>query len=346
MELLRYIQTHPHTIFARRARQFLLGIALCHTCIPEYNEEEDDFEFRAASPDELALVDAAKEMGYIVIDRQVGTVTLKLHPNGMDAEPVTEVYTILDVIEFSSARKRMSIILKFPDGRICLFCKGADSVITERLRLSELALMKSKEVQTAVNARKSMEAERAIKSRISISQSRHSMSLARPSISGSRMEAVRDLDDWLKKRQEDHFVGDGDSEEVNAGYDARHSLAFGEFGSPLERSNEPEMLIDDRISENDAVVLERTFQHIQDFATEGLRTLLYGHRFMDEAEYTYWRKIYNEATTSLVDRQEKIEKAGDLISTFQEPLLSKINSKMVSLMQLTNYDEPTSSYGC
>jgi phospholipid-translocating ATPase len=313
MELLQYIQTHPHTIFARRARQFLLGIALCHTCIPEYNEEEEDFEFRAASPDELALVDAAKEMGYLVIDRQVGTVTLKTHPNWMDAEPVTEVYTILDVIEFSSARKRMSIILKFPDGRICLFCKGADSIITERLRLSELALMKAKEVQTAVNARKSMEAERAIKSRISISQSRHSMSLARPSISGSRMEAVRDLDDWLKKRQEDHFVGDGDSDEGNAGYDARHSLAFGEFGSPLERSNEPEMLIDDRVSENDAVVLERTFQHIQDFATEGLRTLLYGHRFMNEEEYTYWRKIYNEATTSLEDRQEKIEKAGDLI---------------------------------
>jgi phospholipid-translocating ATPase len=34
---------------------------------------------------------------------------------------------------------------------------------------------------------------------------------------------------------------------------------------------------------------------------------------MTEQEYTYWRKIYNEATTSLVDRQEMIERAGDLI---------------------------------
>ena len=313
IELIHYIQTHPHTIFARRARQFLLGIALCHTCIPEYNEEKQDFEFRAASPDELALVDAAKELGYIVVDRQVGTLTLKTHPNGMDAEPVTEVYTILDVIEFSSARKRMSIILKYPDGRICLFCKGADSIVTERLRLSELALNKAKEVQNVVNARRSMEAERAIKSRISISQSRHSMTLARPSISGSRYEAVRDLDDWLKKRQEDHFVGDDDSIEGTAGFDARHSIAFGEFRSPLERTIEPEFHIDDRVAENDAIVLERTFQHIQDFATEGLRTLLYAHRFMTEQEYTYWRKIYNEATTSLVNRQEKIEQAGDLI---------------------------------
>ena len=313
MELIHYIQTHPHTIFARRARQFLLGIALCHTCIPEYNEEGDDLKFRAASPDELALVDAAKELGYIVVDRQVGTLTLQIHPNGMGAEPVNEVYTILDVIEFSSARKRMSIILKYPDGRICLFCKGADSIITERLRMSELAVNKAKEVQNAVNARRSIEAERAIKSRRSISQSRHSMTLARPSISGSRFEAVRDLDDWLKKRQEDHFVGDDESIEGNAGFDARHSLAFGEFRSPLDRAFESEYHIDDRVAENDAVVLERTFQHIQDFATEGLRTLLYGHKFITEQEYNYWRKIYNEATTSLANRQEKIEQAADLI---------------------------------
>ena len=310
LELIRYMQTHPHTMFARRARQFLLGIALCHTCIPEFDEDEQDYKFRAASPDELALVEAAKELGYIVIDRQVGSITLKTHPNGMNAEAVSEVYTILDVIEFSSARKRMSIILKYPDGRICLFCKGADSVITERLRLSEMALAKTKEVQATVQARRSMEAERAYKSRMDISHSRHSMSHARPSISGSRWEAVRDLDDWLKKRQQDYFFGDNDL--IDASYESRHSLAIGEFRSPLERSGD-DYGIDDHVAQNDTIVLERTFQHIQDFATEGLRTLLYGHRFMTEQEYQYWRKIYNEATTSIENRQEKIERAGELI---------------------------------
>ena len=313
MELIRHIQSNPHTVFARRARQFLLGIALCHTCIPEFNEDSQDFEYRAASPDEHALVEAAKDLGYIVIDRQVGSVTLKAHPGGPDAAPVTETYTILDVIEFSSTRKRMSIILKFPDGRICLFCKGADSIVMERLRLHGLAQDKAREVQAAADARRSMEAERAIKSRISISQSRHSMSQARPSISGNRYEAMRDLDDWLRQRQEDHFLSDADSIEVNAGYDSRHSIAFGEFRFPLEQAVDPRHMIDDRIAENDSIVLERTFQHIQDFATEGLRTLLYGHRFMTEQEYACWRKIYNEATTSLVNRQEKIEQAGDLI---------------------------------
>ena len=42
-------------------------------------------------------------------------------------------YEILNVIEFTSARKRMSVIIKTPEGKIKLLCKGADSVIYERL---------------------------------------------------------------------------------------------------------------------------------------------------------------------------------------------------------------------
>lgn len=39
----------------------------------------------------------------------------------------------MNVIEFTSARKRMSVIVRTPEGKIKLFCKGADSVIFERL---------------------------------------------------------------------------------------------------------------------------------------------------------------------------------------------------------------------
>lgn len=42
-------------------------------------------------------------------------------------------YEILNVIEFTSARKRMSVIVRTPSGKIKIFCKGADSVIYERL---------------------------------------------------------------------------------------------------------------------------------------------------------------------------------------------------------------------
>lgn len=42
-------------------------------------------------------------------------------------------YEVLNVLEFTSTRKRMSVIVRCPDGAIRLLCKGADNVIYERL---------------------------------------------------------------------------------------------------------------------------------------------------------------------------------------------------------------------
>ena len=39
----------------------------------------------------------------------------------------------MNVCEFNSSRKRMSTVVRAPDGKIKLYCKGADSVILERL---------------------------------------------------------------------------------------------------------------------------------------------------------------------------------------------------------------------
>jgi phospholipid-translocating ATPase len=69
---------------------------------------------------------------------------------------------------------------------------------------------------------------------------------------------------------------------------------------------------------NDEVVIEKCFQHITDFAVEGLRTLLYGYRFLDEEEYASWKRTYHAATTSLTDRQRLIEEAGELIEQHLE----------------------------
>eukprot|EP00351_Strombidinopsis_sp_SopsisLIS2011_P004420 CAMPEP_0116873466 /NCGR_PEP_ID=MMETSP0463-20121206/4597_1 /TAXON_ID=181622 /ORGANISM="Strombidinopsis sp, Strain SopsisLIS2011" /LENGTH=56 /DNA_ID=CAMNT_0004515477 /DNA_START=1826 /DNA_END=1996 /DNA_ORIENTATION=+ len=43
-------------------------------------------------------------------------------------------YKLLNVIEFTSARKRMSVIVKTPQDKILLIVKGADSVIEKMLR--------------------------------------------------------------------------------------------------------------------------------------------------------------------------------------------------------------------
>merc|ERR1719312_855354 len=107
-------------------REFLTLLTVCHTVIPE---EDDDgvIIYNAASPDEKALVEGAEVFGYKFVARKPESVRIKTHD---DEE---EEYQVLNVIEFTSARKRMSIIVKTPAGEIKLFIKGADSVILERL---------------------------------------------------------------------------------------------------------------------------------------------------------------------------------------------------------------------
>ena len=47
----------------------------------------------------------------------------------------TLTYKLLNTCEFTSSRKRMSVIVRLPEenDRIMIMCKGADSVISERL---------------------------------------------------------------------------------------------------------------------------------------------------------------------------------------------------------------------
>ncbi|KAJ9665679.1 drs2 neo1 protein [Coniosporium apollinis] len=329
-EMIHYIQRKPYTVFARKARLFLLSMALCHTCLPEV-QENGEIDFQASSPDELALVRAAQELGYLVVNREVNTLTLRTFPNGPDAEPLSEVYTVLDVIEFSSKRKRMSVLVRFPDQRVAIFCKGADSVVMQRLKLAALANQKVIEIEARASKRKSLEAQVAIRrkseqferrssvNRLSASIGRPSIgALGRSSLTGQRMQPIRDeLDGWLRERESDVDVSSAEGD--HAYYSPRPSAQLGRnslAGSSARSSmqlDEEEDLVDESLVVDEPTVIERCFQHINDFATEGLRTLLYGYRFLDEQEYQGWKKIYLEATTSLVDRQIKIEKAGELI---------------------------------
>ena len=43
------------------------------------------------------------------------------------------MYKLLNVFEFNSDRKRMSVVVRTPDNRIMIVCKGADSIINKRL---------------------------------------------------------------------------------------------------------------------------------------------------------------------------------------------------------------------
>ena len=331
-ELLRYIQVKPHTTFARKTRMFLLSISLCHTCIPE-RREDGAITYQAASPDEQALVRAAQELGYMVIDRQNASITLQTNPLGDEGELAYEIYQILDVIGFSSNRKRMSIIVRMPDNRICVFCKGADSTIAQLLRLSSLAIDKAILIERRVSKRKSLEAQEAIRrdsehrnrktsmARSSLSMNRHSLGgIPRPSLVARRLRPIRDdFDHWLRDRETDV---DFSSQDNQAAYTPRPSVHFPSSltfspgsGRSSFQGDESEELVEEAMVVDDAVVFERCFQHINDFATEGLRTLLYGYRFLEEDEYNSWKKLYRDASTSLTNRQAMVEKAGNLVET-------------------------------
>ncbi|KAI5300837.1 hypothetical protein KEM55_004570, partial [Ascosphaera atra] len=106
---------------------FMLAIALCHTVVTEREPGDPPrIEFKAQSPDEAALVATARDCGFTVLGRSGDDI--RVNVMGEDRK-----YRILNILEFNSSRKRMSAIVRMPDNRIILFCKGADSIIYGRL---------------------------------------------------------------------------------------------------------------------------------------------------------------------------------------------------------------------
>ncbi|KAK9461047.1 uncharacterized protein V1516DRAFT_674868 [Lipomyces oligophaga] len=171
--------------------EFLTLLATCHTVIPESKPDSDEINYQAASPDEGALVNGAAQLGYQFATRKPKSITI--NERGQNSE-----FELLNICEFNSTRKRMSTIFRCPDGRIRLYCKGADTVILERLSPS----------------------------------------------------------------------------------------------NPY---------------------VEATLQHLEEYASEGLRTLCLAMRAISESEYAEWSAIYNRAATSMKNRSEELDKAAELI---------------------------------
>uniref|UniRef100_A0A3Q1I3R5 Phospholipid-transporting ATPase n=1 Tax=Anabas testudineus TaxID=64144 RepID=A0A3Q1I3R5_ANATE len=90
--------------------EFLTMMAVCHTVVPE--REENQIIYQASSPDEGALVKGAKGLGFVFSARTPHSV-------------------IIEAVSFN--RKRMSVVVRTPNGKLRLYCKGADNVIFDRL---------------------------------------------------------------------------------------------------------------------------------------------------------------------------------------------------------------------
>ncbi|ONK74470.1 uncharacterized protein A4U43_C03F6610 [Asparagus officinalis] len=107
---------------------FFRVLALCHTGIPVEQDEMGKFKYEAESPEEVAFLIAAQEFGFTFCWRTQSMMVLK-ELNLSTGEEVERQYTLLNLLEFNSSRKRMSVILKDEDGQIFLLSKGADSII-------------------------------------------------------------------------------------------------------------------------------------------------------------------------------------------------------------------------
>lgn len=171
---------------------FLALLATCHTVIPERKDEKSTIKYQAASPDEGALVEGAVRLGYRFVARKPRSVMIEVAGELLE-------YELLAVCEFNSTRKRMSTIFRCPDGKIRIYCKGADTVILERLH-------------------------------------------------------------------------------------------------------------------KDNPIVDTTLQHLEDYATEGLRTLCLGMREIPEQEYREWQQIFEQASLTVGGhRAEELDKAAEVI---------------------------------
>uniref|UniRef100_A0A3P8UR41 Phospholipid-transporting ATPase n=1 Tax=Cynoglossus semilaevis TaxID=244447 RepID=A0A3P8UR41_CYNSE len=195
--------------------EFMTMMAICHTAVPERTEGK--ISYQAASPDEGALVRAARNLGFVFSGRTPDSVFLGTE----------EKYRLLHVLEFTSVRKRMSVIMRTPSGKIRLYCKGADTVIYDRLADS------------------------------------------------SRYKEI-------------------------------------------------------------------TLKHLEQFATEGLRTLCFAVADISESSYQQWQEIYHRASTSLQNRALKMEESYELIeknlqllgaTAIEDKLQDKVPETIETLMK-------------
>uniref|UniRef100_A0A915AWL6 Phospholipid-transporting ATPase n=6 Tax=Parascaris univalens TaxID=6257 RepID=A0A915AWL6_PARUN len=106
-------------------REFLSLLAICHTVVPE-KSKDGSLVYHASSPDEAALVICARQSRFFFHTRTPFCVYI----SAMGKE---EKYEVLNVLEFTSTRRRMGVIVKSPNNKIKLYIKGADSVILPRL---------------------------------------------------------------------------------------------------------------------------------------------------------------------------------------------------------------------
>lgn len=127
------------------AHEFFITLAACNTVIPittktmplsssvnEVYDEEcvESIDYQGESPDEQALVTAASAYGYTLIERTSGHIVIDINGEKLRLD-------VLGLHEFDSVRKRMSVVIRFPNNAVKVLVKGADSSMLSILDMPE-----------------------------------------------------------------------------------------------------------------------------------------------------------------------------------------------------------------
>ncbi|XP_021998727.1 phospholipid-transporting ATPase 1 isoform X2 [Helianthus annuus] len=123
-ELLELSKDGNNTEAGKHIYDFFLALAACNTIVPIVVDTPDPAEklvdYQGESPDEQALVYAAAAYGFMLMERTSGHIVI-------DIQGERQRFNVLGMHEFDSDRKRMSVILGFPDGSVKVIVKGADN---------------------------------------------------------------------------------------------------------------------------------------------------------------------------------------------------------------------------
>ena len=116
----------PFSSWKQVTIDFLLNMALNHSVLTEYDDVKRKIVYQGNSPDEVALVQSAGELGVELMDKYNENIKLRI---GSDFE----IYEVLTKFEFTSSRMRSSIIVRDEFDIIKVFSKGADIIMLDRL---------------------------------------------------------------------------------------------------------------------------------------------------------------------------------------------------------------------
>ena len=101
--------------------EFWTAISIAHECVCTKISE-----YSGVSPDDVELVKTSYEQGFAFLQSSNDLREIRIGDS-------IQSFKVLNVLNFSSERKRMSIIIRDSKGIIKLYSKGADCEITKRM---------------------------------------------------------------------------------------------------------------------------------------------------------------------------------------------------------------------